>query len=61
MIARFDPQSTPKQEPGDVHAAKQDVSIIARCSLAVLCGAGPRATNLVPTPPNNISRRRTLV
>ncbi|KAI6852164.1 hypothetical protein KC333_g8906 [Hortaea werneckii] len=52
MSARSNSQSTPDQQPGSSHGAKQDESTIARCSPTILCDAGPRATNLVPTPPN---------
>ena len=52
MSARSNSQSTPDQQPGSSHGAKQDESTIARCSPTILCDVRPRATNLVPTPPN---------
>lgn len=52
MSARSDLQNTLDQQPDDQHRDGQDESTIARYSSTILCGTGPRATNLVPTPPN---------
>jgi hypothetical protein len=52
MSARSDSQSTPDQQPGDPHGAERVESTIAWCSPTILCDVRPRATNLVPTPPN---------
>ena len=52
MSAPQDTQNSSDRQASDLYTDERDESTIERCSPSIPRGAGPHATNLVPTPPN---------